>query len=359
MKLTSTLKKIYSKTKVYINTTIKKDVSYIRVKSSEHCKKNIIFLLPALREPCGGNIVTHNISEVINSLEYNNIQSQVLYPLEPEFSPSLFNHAGNLKKDLKLDPSKDFVIVPEIYAAEHAKSLTDIGVSYAINVLNGYLMNLEIVNNVKSLEQLNYAYENASFIIGVSDDTIANIKMTFPNCSEKIIKSFYVVDKAKFKPIDAKKNLITYMPRKLPKHSQLFMFMLSNKLPENWGIQPIDGVSESEVYDIFSNSKIFLSFSEFEGLAMPPVMAALSGNLVIGYTGEGNKEYFNLQCFMEVFSGDIRGFIEKVLVAIDSFDKRNYKVDMDAITELSRMFSKEMQISFIKQLIDRVNQKLS
>lgn len=358
MTLLSTIKKICSKGKEHISNTFRKDVVYTTKKSTGKYKKNIIFLLPALRYPCGGNIVVHNNSEVINSLNYKNFQSQVLYPLEPNFSPTLFNHAANLKKDLKLDSSKDFVIIPEIYAAEHAKALTDIGVSYAINVLNGYLMNFEMTFRDKSFEQLKYAYENASLIIGVSDDSIANIKMVFPNCTDKIIKSSYVIDKASFRPINSKKNLITYMPRKLPKHSQLFMFMLNNKLPKHWSIEPIDGVSENEVYNIFSNSKLFLSFSEFEGLAMPPVMAALSGNLVIGYTGEGNKDYFNMKCFQEVPSGDIREFIEKVLMAVDSFDKNNYNVDLDVIDQLSKMFSKEMQINYIKQLIDAVDEKL-
>ena len=36
--------------------------------------------------------------------------------------------------------------------------------------------------------------------------------------------------------------------------------------------------------------KIFLSFSSLEGLGLPPVEAALAGNHVIGYTGEGGNE---------------------------------------------------------------------
>jgi hypothetical protein len=149
------------------------------------------------------------------------------------------------------------------------------------------------------------------------------------------------------------------MPRKSLRHTQLFTLMLNDKLPKNWHLQPIDGVSEAEVYAMFNDSKIFLSFSEFEGLAMPPAMAALSGNFVIGYTGEGNKEYFHLDCFDEVYNGDIRTFIDKTLNAVARFDKGEYKQNMNSINSLADMFSSNSQVRYLKQLMDEIDAKLN
>jgi glycosyltransferase involved in cell wall biosynthesis len=126
-------------------------------------------------------------------------------------------------------------------------------------------------------------------------------------------------------------------------------------LPPSWELQAIDGVTEQEVYDILSESKIFLSFSEFEGLAMPPVMAALSGNMVVGYTGEGNKEYFNLTCFQEIPCGDIKAFADKVIEVIKLMSTGSFEIDEAAIRVLSNMFSKEKQQQFLMQLIDAVD----
>jgi hypothetical protein len=359
MRLKKLVNKIVTKSSDSIRSSFKRDLKYNSIAQTASNKKNIVFLLPALRYPCGGNIVSHNNSETINGLDYKSFQSEILYPEEPDFVPTLFKHTGNLKKNLDFDTKKDFVIIPEIYAARHARLLNEIGVSYAINVQNGYLIDFELSNFGASLSELNYSYEHASIVIGISDDAIANIKMTFPSCKDKIIKSHYVIDKARLKPIEAKQNTITYMPRKSLRHTQLFTLMLNDKLPKNWHLQPIDGVSEAEVYAMFSDSKIFLSFSEFEGLAMPPAMAALSGNFVIGYTGEGNKEYFHLDCFDEVYNGDIRTFIDKTLNAVARFDKGEYKQNMNSINSLADMFSSNSQVRYLKQLMDEIDAKLN
>jgi hypothetical protein len=358
MGIKKSVSNIVNKSKQKIKDMLKREVKYI-ADTSTSANKNIVFLLPALRYPCGGNIVVHNHSEVINNLDYKQFRAQVLYPEEPDFIPTLFQHTGNLRKNLNLDPQHDFVVIPEIYAVRHAKLLVDIGVSYAINVQNGYLIDFEMSHFNASLEDLTFAYNHAAIIIGISEDALTNIKMTFPNFAGKIIKSNYIISKAQFKPMAQKQNTITYMPRKLTRHTQLFNLMLNDKLPKNWRMQPIDGVSEAQVYEMLSESKIFLSFSEFEGLAMPPAMAALSGNYVIGYTGEGNKEYFHLDCFDEVYSGDIRTFIGKLLAAIESIDNGQYKTNMTSIATLADMFSSKMQVSYLKQLMDEVETKLS
>lgn len=351
-------KKISNKVRVLTQNRRDKNVRYLKDVAPEHYKKNIIFLLPALRYPCGGNIVTHSHSDAINQIQYKDFQSQILYPAEPGFAPDLFEHQSSIRRNLIMDPHKDFVVIPDVLVLRHASKLKDAGISYAINVQNGYLMDLEIRDHPEHFGLLKTAYEGAAFIISMSEDTSENIKLVFPACSDKVIASSYVIDKAIFRPIAEKKNLITYMPRKLAKHSEMFLFFLGDKLPPHWKIQAIDGVSENEVYRTFSESKIFLSFSEFEGLAMPPVMAALSGNLVIGYTGEGNKEYFHLPCFQEVACGDIKDFVEKALIAIDQLDRNQYQIDMDSVRILTDMFSKQAQIRFLKNLIDVADQYL-
>ena len=53
-------------------------------------------------------------------------------------------------------------------------------------------------------------------------------------------------------------------------------------------------------------SEIFLSFSNLEGIGIPPVEAALSGNKVIGYTGGGGIEYWKEPIFTKIENGEIR-----------------------------------------------------
>lgn len=321
--------------------------------------KNVIFYLPAADYPSGGVIVAHDHSDAINKLEDSVVRSMVMYPSDINFSPNLFAHNSIFKRDFIFDVEKDFVILPEVMVLRYAADLYKNNIKYGIHVQNGYLMDLELRSNHGSFSQLKDAYQNASLIIGNSIDTIDNIKYVFPECSEKVIRSYFVINKHKYQPTRDKKNIITYMPRKLAKHSQHVLFFLNEKIPDNWKIVPIDGVTEQEVYDIFYESKIFLSFSEFEGLAMPPAMAAMSGNKVIGYTGEANKEYFHLPCFDEVPCGDIKLFATKVIETIDAYENEAIQLDLHSIQQLEELFSRTKQLQFLSELITRVESILN
>ena len=99
-----------------------------------------------------------------------------------------------------------------------------------------------------------------------------------------------------------------------------------------------------------SKSKIFLSFSELEGLGLPPIEAALAGNKVIGYTGQGGKEYWESPVFEEIDCGDILGFVQSILSNVKSWDEN--KIDQLAFLEVR----KSLNIKYNKK-IERLNLK--
>lgn len=322
-------------------------------------RKNVIFLLPAQVRPAGGSIVAHHQSDSINAIQYKNFSSQVFYPDKVQHLVTKFAHNSSFKRDKNFDINNDFVIIPEMMVCRYAPELIRLGVKYGIHVQNGYSLGGEILLGIANFNELKHIYENAQIIIGNSNDTIENIKTVFPQFSEKIIRSYFVINKSKYQPIENKKNLITYMPRKLGNHSKLVLLFLGDKLPVGWSIKAIDGVTEQQVYDIFYDSKIFLSFSEFEGLAMPPAMAAMCGNRVIGYTGEANKEYFHLPCFEEVYCGDIKDFVKKLLDAVERFDKNQEILDLNSIEYLHDFFSEKNQTNYLCELMDEIESKLT
>lgn len=321
-------------------------------------RKNVIFLLPVQVKPAGGSIVAHHHSDTIKAIQYKNCSSQVFYPDKLQHSVTKFVHNSSFKQDTKFDINNDFVIIPEMMICRYAPKLIELGVKYGIHVQNGYSIGVELRSNIARFDELKNVYDKADLIIGNSLDTIANIQTVFPDVSDKIIRSYFVINKAKHQPVADKKNVITYMPRKLGKHSQLVLLFLGDKLPPHWSIKAIDGVTEQQVYDIFYESKIFLSFSELEGLAMPPAMAAMSGNRVIGYTGEANKEYFHLPCFEEVNCGDIKTYVDKILKAVKRFDNNEEQVDTTSIDYLKDLFSEHKQKQFIRNLLDQIDKKL-
>src|SRR5664279_3802216 len=125
--------------------------------------------------------------------------------------------------------------------------------------------------------------------------------MAFPECSGRVHRVHCSVNSDKFVPSNNKENIICYMPRKLRSHSHLVTFFLGKRIPSHWRIESIDGLNEDGVAAMLGKSKIFLSFSELEGLSLPPIEAALSGCHVIGYTGEAAKEYWDDEIFTEIY----------------------------------------------------------
>ena len=160
----------------------------------------------------------------------------------------------------------------------------------------------------------------------------------FPKIRKKIFKVNLSIDNKKFK-IKKKTNLITYMPRKLPEHSNLLLFFLKNLLPKNWKILPLINVSEKELINTLSISKIFLSFSNFEGMGIPPIEAALSGNKVIGYVGGGGSEYWRKPIFIKVENGEIQDFAKKIIHNIKTYKNSWIKNTKKNRLQLSNYYS--------------------
>lgn len=318
--------------------------------------KNIIFISHSNDHKSGGDKVIYRQSELINKLNLNGISSDILHPENLSFQHNWFEHKATFKRNLRFDPKNDFVVIPEIWALPHAKMFRDIGVKYAIYVQNGYLTNVP-VSIGHTLEDLNIAYMNASLILSISEDTTECIKLAFPELETEIIRINLSINAANFNANCRKENIITYMPRKLANHSKLVLFFLKGLLPKQWKIKAIDGLSEKKVIDIFNHSKIFLSFSEFEGFGLPPVEAAFSGNYVIGYTGEGAKEYWKLPIFSEVYCGDIRDFVEKILKKVQELEN-NPTIDFESINTLAKRYCTEAEIRTVSEFVNKVNSVL-
>ena len=87
------------------------------------------------------------------------------------------------------------------------------------------------MNSTSDFLNLKKSYERAKLIITTSKNSVSYLKTMFPNLKKKIFRVNLSVDSKRFK-IKKKSNLITYMPRKLPSHSNLLLFYLKNLLPK-------------------------------------------------------------------------------------------------------------------------------
>jgi hypothetical protein len=324
----------------------------VDVADGEKSHNSIIFLSPAINQATGGVKVIFKQAAILNSLN-GNFSASVLHPTKPNFKCTWFKHDAAYKLDLKLNPKSDFVVVPEFWAVPHAKLLHELGVKYGIYVQNGYSI---VFNNGKELDS---AYNNAALILGISEDTVDCIKMAFPECTDRVYRVHCSVNPEQFIASTQKENIICYMPRKMSNHSRLVTFFLNKKLPSNWKILSIDGLNETEVAAILGKSRIFLSFSELEGLSLPPIEAALSGCHVIGYTGEAAKEYWDKEIFTEIYSGDIKAFVNAVLSKIEDLESNPSICNSKAIKKLADTYSTQVELEDMKLISHKIKNVLN
>ena len=341
-------------------------------------KKNIIYLCNTEKGASGGAKIIYHHSEIINNLK--NYTSQVIHIKKKKtakwkisiqkrlninssketgwqanevealknFKYNWFSNKVVIKKNLYFNQDSDFVILPEIFAHLADDLLIKNKIKYAIFVQNGY--SISFTNDEK---KLNKAYTNASFILSYSDDITQCIRLTFPKLKTKIIKIKYSIEPPRKHSNLRKKKLITYMSRKLPLHSFHVVSFLKKHLPKDWALKDLNNISEKEVYKNLSNSRIFLAFSNLEGLPLPPVEAALARNYVIGYTGEGGKDYWKKPIFTEVYSGDIRYFVNQVIKKISEINL-NKSERSNQYKNLVKEFSKNNEILHIKKFLKKI-----
>ena len=307
----------------------------------------IIYGSPPSNEPSGGVKVIYRHCEVLNTL---GVPSFVWVPSDPGFSCNWFDHGVRHIATEELNPKNDFIVLPEIWASYYVGVLKSLGFRVAIFVQNAYLTHVNL--NPNNRHGIRDAYRDADLVLSISVDTSRYLIDIVGVPSDKIIGLRYTVNRTLFHPV-RKERLVTYMPRKMSDHAARVVSLLSDSLPHSWNIVPLDKLSERQVAAALSKSIIFLAFSEFEGLPVPPVEAALSGNLVIGYHGQGGREYWRRPNFVEIDQGDIQRFIFETNDMLNIIGSGQLDIEAlnDGIEYLGKYFSEENELSMLKTLV--------
>jgi len=311
--------------------------------------QRIIYGAPPNDTPAGGVKVIYQHSEYLNSI---GLESAIWHPNDENFQCTWF--ANQIKK-IKLEelrPDTDLIVLPEIWASSHVSIFKDAGFKVAIYVQNGYLTHVNL--NSENSNAIKEAYNSADLILSISLDTSEYLKNILLVNEEKIVPLRCSINHELFKTGE-KQKIISYMPRKLADHSTRVVSALKGLLTPEWTIKPLDKMSEIQVAQSLGASIIFLSFSEFEGLGLPPVEAALCGNYVIGYDGQGGKEYWKEPNFERIEQGNIQAFVQSVLARVSLINAGQIDIASinEGIQQLAHHFSKEEEANLIHRFIDR------
>ena len=310
----------------------------------------VVYGAPPSNTPAGGVKVIYRHSELLRKI---GVDSAVWHPGASDFKCTWFENQIITIDTENLSPKEDFIILPEIWASNYVSSFKRLGFRVGIFVQNCYYTHFNL--NSENKDAIENAYQEADIIMSISQDTTKYLRDILRIPEDKIILQRYSVDAGLFKSKN-KSKLITYMPRKMGQHSSRVISELKRLIPSGWEIRALDGLSEIDIANNLSESIIFLAFSEFEGLPVPPVEAALSGNIVIGYHGQGGREYWLEPNFIEIQQGDIQAFIEKTLRQINliNLNKLNLEDINHNIEKIQNYFSSENEKEMLINLVKRI-----
>lgn len=277
---------------------------------------------PDIKSPVGGVKQMHRLAEAIVSVGRQATIIQDMASFHPGWFTSSVNTISHeswiAKRDSILSPHSDILIFPETYIQsirDYSRGLPSVifnqNASYSFGVpgSNAFIQpqKLSILyrqSNIKHVLCVSwYDYDFLSRYVLCNDTKISCIV----NGLEDSI----------FQPIGPKTRQIVYMPRKNVLDSFIVSGLIdSSALLRTWSVLPIHNQSHDQVLQAFRSSFLFLSFGHPEGFGLPVAEALSSACAVVGYSGLGGRELFEIgsrfSMAEEIPFGDWGAFVNAV-----------------------------------------------
>lgn len=217
----------------------------------------------------------------------------------------------------------DKLVIPEYYGPEIANF--ERGITKIIFNQGAY-MTFRGYSLQKDKIETPYLSDEVVATCVISEDSYQYLKYVFP--AHNVVRLLNGIDSRLFFYSSEKKKQIAYMPRKLPQDIMQVINILKFKgVFREYDLIAIDNKNAADVAKIMRESLIFLSFCAQEGFSLPPAEAMACGCIVVGYHGNGAREYFKEEYSYPVPFGDIVAFSRSVEAVIsenrmDSFGLR-------------------------------------
>lgn len=150
-----------------------------------------------------------------------------------------------------------------------------------------------------------------------------------------------------------KRQQIAFMPRKLADEAA-FIQATFRRLNSRYADVPwiaIAGMTQQQAAEVMSSSGVFLSLSSKESFGLPPLEAMSSGCFVVGFHGDGGREYMTAQNGWWAESGDWRTCVDGLAAALDLLQAGGIAADIlrkAMATTVERYSPKRMELELLK-----------
>jgi hypothetical protein len=150
----------------------------------------------------------------------------------------------------------------------------------------------------------------------------------------------------------SKKLQIAFMPRKRAIESVHVKGLFKSIYPQYAQVPwiSIQNVSRRECASFMRESAVFASFSDLEGLGLPPLEAMASGCIIVGFDGGGGEEYRSASNGLWVREGDHFGYARALAQAIQitQSKKDHFEIVNAGFETVKQYTSENFNIRIIK-----------
>jgi glycosyltransferase involved in cell wall biosynthesis len=211
----------------------------------------------------------------------------------------------------------DVVVAPEIYGP-HIPEIAP-GVPKVILNQGVYLTFRHYPRDVRELERRVPPFRHPDVVASIvkTDDAYEYLRFAFPRA--RVLRVRNSVDPTLFHPEEPKEPWIGYMPRRnVEDGHQVLSILAFRGALRGYEVVEIEGVGETDAAALLRRCLVFLSLGYQEGFGRPAAEAMACGAAVVGYHGNGGREFLRPEFAHPVPTADIRAFaheLEKVLTS--------------------------------------------
>ena len=273
---------------------------------------SIYFLAPDLTHPSGGVRVLYRHADLLNAA---GMDAAIVHQ-KPGFRVAWFaNRTRVIHPPLEIGP-EDILVFPEIEGPAIAQAAP--GVRKVIFNQNAYYTFRGYPFAQGELRPP-YRHPDVLGTIVVSEDSHRYLEHAFPGLNVRRVR--LGIDPALYHPREAKERQICFVAHKHQEDAQQIISILRCRdALAGFRIVPIHNRPAEEAAAILRQSMVFLSVGYPEGFGLPAAEAMACGCVVIGYHGNGGREFFTPEYGFPIEVGDIIGFAmaaEQVLRTLD------------------------------------------
>jgi glycosyltransferase involved in cell wall biosynthesis len=272
----------------------------------------VYVICPALNAPSGGIM---KLYEFVDTLNAHNVNSFIVYA-DSNFKNNWFDNVTKTTTFQSICIKQDdILVIPEVIGEEILQYFPT--VRKIIFCQNSFFA-LKMFYGKPDRAKKFYLHRDIIQVIVVSDHDYDLFEWIFPGI--KLSRFICGISEKLFYFTPHKQMQIAVMPRKLPSDYHFLENLLRVKADlADIPIKTIENIPHAECAAILRESAIFISFSHREGFGLPPAEAMACGCMVIGYHGQGGKEYFTEDTAIHIEPWDMLNYAKAVSNIIQEF----------------------------------------